>query len=105
MQQGPAERQPLQHPARVRAGALVTRIPEREALEQHPDPLARLGHSIEARVEPQVLDRRELAVHERLVAEEPELPALDVYPSSPAVGAASPATRRSRVVLPEPFGR
>src|SRR5688572_21680361 len=78
VQERPAEGEPLQHPARVGAGPLVSRVPQREALEQHPDPLARLGHAIEPRVEAEVLDGGELAVHQRLVADEPELPALDV---------------------------
>src|ERR687892_165542 len=54
------------HPARERAGTLGARVPEAEALEQHPDPLAALGHAVEAAVELEVLQRRELAVDERL---------------------------------------
>ena len=45
-------------------------VPEAEALEQHPDPLAPLGDVVEAPVEIEVLERGQLAVDERLVAEE-----------------------------------
>ena len=41
VQQHAAEREPLLHPARERRDALVAHLPEAEALEQHPDPLAR----------------------------------------------------------------
>ena len=52
-----AEREPLQHPARERRGALAPRLPEPEALEQHPDPLAPLRDAVEAAVELEVLER------------------------------------------------
>src|SRR5206468_668123 len=45
VQEGAAEAEPLQHPAGEGAGALVSDVPEVEALEQHPDPLAPLGHA------------------------------------------------------------
>jgi hypothetical protein len=51
-------------------------IPEPVPLEQHPDPLPPLGHAVEAPVEIEVLERGELAVHERLVREEADLPPL-----------------------------
>ena len=47
VQQHAAEREPLLHPARERRDALVAHVPEAEALEQHPDPLAALGHAVE----------------------------------------------------------
>src|SRR5581483_584638 len=68
----PAERQPLQHPPREGIRPLVARVPQAEPLEQHPDPLAALGHAVEPAVEVEVLERGQLAVDERLVAEEPD---------------------------------
>src|SRR5207247_884177 len=52
--------------------------PEPEALEQHPDPLAPLGHPVEAAIEVEVLDRRQLPVDERLVREIANLAAVGV---------------------------
>src|SRR5690242_13293697 len=72
VQQRAAERKPLEHPARERLGAAVARLPEAEALEQHPDPLAPLGHPVEAAVQVEVLERGQLAVDQRLVAEVPD---------------------------------
>ena len=60
MQERAAERQPLGHATRVRGDPLVARLPETESLEQHPDPLAALGHAVEAPEQIEVLDRREL---------------------------------------------
>src|SRR5207244_3681459 len=65
------------HPARVRRDPVAPRLPETETLEQHPDALAPLRHPVQAAVEVEVLERRELAVDERLVAEIAELAALD----------------------------
>src|SRR6266568_5827582 len=48
----------------------MTCVPEAEALEQHADPLAPLGDAVEPAVQLEVLDRRQLAVDERLVREE-----------------------------------
>ena len=78
VQEDAAEREPLEHPARERAGALVARVPQVEALEQHPDPLAPLGHAVEPAVEIEVLQRGQLAVDERLVREEAERRAVGV---------------------------
>ena len=75
VQEHPAEREPLLHPARERRDALVAHLPEAEALEQHPDPLAAVGHAVEPAEEVQVLERRQLAVDERLVAEVADLAA------------------------------
>ena len=68
-----AESETLGHAARVRGDPLVPRLPEPEALEQHPDPLPPLGDPIEASVELEVLERRQLAVDERLMAEVADL--------------------------------
>src|SRR5205823_7317646 len=68
VEQGATEREPLLHAAREGTGALVPGVPEPEALEQHPDPLAPLGHPVEPAVEVEVLDRGQLPVHERLMA-------------------------------------
>ena len=77
VQQHAAEREPLRHAARVRGDALAARLPEAEALEQHPDSLATLGDAVEAAVEVEVLERRELAVDQRVVPEEAEPGARD----------------------------
>ena len=69
VEQRPAQREPLRHATRVRRHALVPRLPEREALEQHPDALAPLRNAIEPSEELEVLDGRELAIDERLVRE------------------------------------
>ena len=105
VQQRPAEREPLEHAARERVGPLVARVPEPEALEQHPDPLPALGHAVQPAVEVEVLERGQLAVDERLVAEEPDPLArrLDVELAGGRARAAR-AISRSSVVLPEPFG-
>src|SRR6476469_6362114 len=47
----------------------MTNVPEPEALQQHADSLAPLGHAVQTPVELQVLECRQLAVDERLVAE------------------------------------
>ena len=78
-------------------------VPETEALEQHPDSLAAFGKPVETAEQRQVLERGELAVDERLVAEVADGAALRQV-NSPAVGAASPASTRRSVVFPEPFG-
>ena len=103
VQENPAEPEPLLHPARERRDAVVAHLPETEPLEQHPDPLAPLRQAVEPPEEMEVLERRQLAVNERLVTEVADLAAfrqLDL----PSVGASSPASTRSSVVLPEPFG-
>src|SRR5262249_6173561 len=69
VQQRAAEREALQHAARERARARVARIPEAEALEQHAAPLAPFRHAIEAAVEVEVLERRQLPVDQRLGGE------------------------------------
>src|SRR5438034_9702594 len=76
VQERTAERQPLQHPTRIRARPLRPSLPEPEALEQHPDALAPLGHAVEAAIEVEVLDRRQLPVDERPVGEIANLAAL-----------------------------
>ena len=78
VEQRAAQRQPLRHAARVGRDAVAARVPETEPLEQHPAPLAPLGHAIEAAEEVEVLERRELAVEQRLVAEVAEVAALGV---------------------------
>ena len=99
VQEDAAEGEPLRHAARVRGDALVPRLPEPEALEQHPDPLAPLGHAVEPPVEVEVLERGQLAVDERLVAEEADRAARSrPTRASPAVGVreagAEPQQRR-----------
>src|SRR5215211_6499301 len=71
-----AEREPLELPSRECRGALSSLLPEPEALEQHPDPLAPLGHVVEPPVEVEVLERGQLTVDERLVPQEADQSAL-----------------------------
>src|SRR5439155_4737981 len=61
--------EPLQHPASVRAAAFGPRVPEAEALEQHPDALGPFGNAVQASVQVEVLDSGQLPVEERLVRE------------------------------------
>ena len=77
MQQRATQRQPLRHPARVDRDSIVAGLPEREALEEHPDALAPLRNAVEPAEEVEVLERRQLAVHECLVREIAELRAVD----------------------------
>ena len=87
VQEHAAEREPLRHAARVRRDAIVAHVPQPVALEQHADPLAPFGDAVEAAVEIEVLERRELAVDERLVAEVADLGArARSTRSSPSVG-------------------
>src|SRR3712207_8815505 len=58
--------------------ALVARLPQAVALEQHPDPLSALGRVVEPPVESEVLERGQLPVDERLVGEEADPRAIDV---------------------------
>src|SRR5438067_3252304 len=102
VQEGAAEREPLQHPARERAGTLRTRVPELEPLEQHPDPLAPFGHAIEPPVEVGVLEGRQLAVHERLVADEPEPGAVDPHVELARGGRCEPGAEPQERRLPRP---
>src|SRR5436190_1635847 len=76
VQERSAEREPLQHPSRERARARVPDVPETETLEQHPGPLAPVGDAVEPAVEVEVLERRQLTVDERLVAEVAQSPPL-----------------------------
>src|SRR5262249_2437764 len=69
VQERPAERKPLQHSPGVGAGTRVARLPQAEALEQHPDALAPFGNVIEPPVQVEVLERRQLAIDERFVSE------------------------------------
>src|SRR5581483_8638449 len=64
-----AEAEPLLHAARERPDPLVPDLPQPEPLEQHADVLAPVGDAVEPREEPEVLERRQLAVDERLVPE------------------------------------
>ena len=105
VQERPAEREPLQHAARVRPGALVASLPEPEPLEQHPDPFAGLGHAVEARRRARGSRSRSARGTRAARARGSRAPARSASTLNlPPVGAASPATRRSSVVLPEPFG-
>ena len=78
MQKRAAECKPLQHAARVRADPCMSRVPEIEAFEQHSDPLAAFGNSIEASVQIEVLECGQLSIDERLVPEVPDPSTLDL---------------------------
>jgi hypothetical protein len=80
VQKGSAERQPLRHPARVRRDTFVARVPEAEPFEQHADPLAPLRHVVQPSIQLEVLERRQLAIDERLVREEADALARNVDP-------------------------
>ena len=90
MEQGPAEREPLRHPARVRGDTISPCVPQPEALEQHADPLSPLRHPVQPAVEVQVLDGGELVIDERLVREIAEAGTVDVDAQRPAGGGRKP---------------
>ncbi len=69
VQERAAERKPLPHSLRVRGDPFVANLPQPIALEQHPDALLALAHPIQAAVQLEVLERGELLVDERLVAD------------------------------------
>src|SRR4029077_12235684 len=69
VQQRAAEPEPLLHAAGEGGDAVVARLPEPEALEQHADALTALGNAVEPAEQRQVLERRQLAVDEWLVTE------------------------------------
>jgi len=77
VEQGPAERETLRHAPRVRGDALTPRLPQTEAPEQHADALPSLRDAVEPSVEVEVLERGQLAIDERLVAEEADSPPFD----------------------------
>src|SRR5215207_4939931 len=83
VQERTAEREPLRHSARVGRDPLAAPVPEAVALEQHSDPLAALGNAVEAAEEVEVLERGEVPVEERLVAEvaEPATIQIEVEPA------------------------
>ena len=67
-----AEREPWRHATRVRGHALVPGAPQAVPLEKHADALATLADAVQPPEEIEVLERRQLAVHERLVREKPD---------------------------------
>ena len=69
VQECAAKRKPLPHSLRVRGDSFVANLPQPVALEQHPDALLALAHPIQAAVQLEVLERGELLVDERLVAD------------------------------------
>ena len=90
----PAQREPLHHPARVVGHALAASLPEAEPLEQHSDALPPLRDPVQAAEQLEVLQRRELAVQQRLVREVAETGALG--------GHVERAARRRRQTRQEP---
>ena len=79
VEQRTAEREALRHAARERRHELSPHVPEAEALEQHADPLAPLRNRVQAPVEVEVLERRQLLVDERLVPEEADRATVRVH--------------------------
>ena len=73
VQERAAESEPLRHAARVRGDALGADVPETEALEEHADSLTPLRHAVEAPVEIEILERGQVSIEKRLVADEAEL--------------------------------
>ena len=80
-------------PREYDADALSPHVPEAEALEQHADALAPLGHAIEPAVEVEVLEGRQVAVEERLVAEEADAGAVCLDLELAAARAREPGDR------------
>jgi TolB protein len=78
VQEGSTKREALDHPAGKRSGPLVARPPEPEALEHRAGALSSFGQPVEPPVEVEVLEGRQLAVEERLVAEEADFGALRI---------------------------
>ena len=100
----PAQREPLHHPARVVGHPLAARLPEAEPLEQHADSLPPLRDPVEAAEQLEVLQRRRARGRAGARARGSRGGRVRASTSSvPRVGAARPARSRSRVVLPEPF--
>jgi hypothetical protein len=105
VQQDATEREALSHPPRVRSDALAPHIPKTEALEQHSDPLAPFGHAVQPAVKVEILERGELAIDERLVADVAELATGDAELDRPlrrrGKAGADPQERRlTRAVRP-----
>src|SRR6185312_4957856 len=98
----PAEREALQLAARELPGADGPRLPEAKPLEQHADPLAALGHAVEPPVEVEILEHRQLAVHERLVAEESDRAALGLDLERPAGRHGQARAEAQQGCLPRP---
>ena len=112
VQHGPGDRHALHHPTGECPQRLVGAVCEPHGREHLLDAI--LPHAVQARVEAQVLARGQLAVEQRLVAEQPDAPAHGPgviaggsRPSTvtrPAWGRSSVASTLSSVVLPAPFG-
>ena len=111
VQHGARDRDPLHHSAGERAHGFGGAREHAHCVEQLLDP--READAVQARVEAQVLARGELAVEQRLVAEQADPSAYRhdspgrLLPSTrtpPAWGRSSVASTRSSVVLPAPFG-
>src|SRR5665647_1918283 len=100
VQQRATERQPLRHAARERRHAVGAHIPETEALEQHPDSLTPLGHAVEPPVQLEVLERGELAIHERIVCEIADLRALHADDELTLAGQREPGADAQQRRLP-----
>src|SRR5262249_27368639 len=102
VEQHAAQRKPLRHAAGEGADPLPPGLPQPEALEQHPDALAPLGHAVEAPVEIEVLERRQLPVEQRVVTEEAEPRALRVDLEGSAGGRAQSGAEPEKRRLSRP---
>ena len=105
VQERTAKRQPLHHPARELCHLLAAGLPEAEPLQQHADALAPLRHPVEPAEELEVLQRRQLADREAARARGTQARARAAATLSvPRVGMPRPASSRSSVDFPAPFG-
>jgi hypothetical protein len=77
----------------------VTGVPEPEPLQQHSDALASFGHAVEPAVELEVLERGQLPVDQRLMAEEADAAPgdLNVEPAGCGRGEASAEAEQCRL--------
>ena len=104
MEQRAAEREPLRHAAGVGRHELIAHVPEPEALEQHADPLAALRDRVELPVEVEVLERCQLLVDERLVAEEADARTLRSHLQLARRGRRQPRAKPQQRRLTRPVG-
>ena len=80
------------------------RAPRARSARAAPVTLAALGEPVQAPVQVEILERRQLAVDERLVPEEPDRAARGFHLERAVRGRQQPRERRSKVVFPDPFG-
>ena len=104
VEERPAEREPLRHPARVGRHPLMAGVPQAEPLEQHPDALAPLADAVEPAVQLEVLERGQLEIDKRLVPEEADAPAFHRDRERAARRRGKPGDQAQQGRLPGSFG-